>query len=108
MRLANELEKSSRSGRPAVTVLALGRLTKDEAGFVIIWEDAVGHLRARVFHSKGDPTTPEFIIYDASLAAAPSVIATPNGFYAVWMDLEGDTDAPLWVIKGQFLEVKIT
>jgi hypothetical protein len=106
--VANELEKSSSSGRPAVAVLAPGGLSIDEAGFVIVWEDASGHIRARVFHSKGRPTTPECIIYDASPAAASSVIATRNGFYVVWMDFEGNTDAPLWAIKGQFWEVKAT
>jgi hypothetical protein len=106
--LVSSIVKGSSSGRPAMTELTLGGSIKDEIGFVIVWEDEVHRITARVFHSKGDPVTDAFNIYDASHAAAPSVIATPKGFYVVWMDLEGDTEAPLWSIKGQFWEINVT
>jgi len=103
--VANISEKSSGFGRPAVAMLWKTTIGIP-AGFVIVWEDAVGRIKARVFQVAGPPSAEIIVDDDASPgrdSAAPSVIATPDGFCVVWM-----ADAPLWTIKGRAYQVTIT
>jgi hypothetical protein len=103
--LAN-VYKSSRSGRPAVAVLYKNLFIDyrhpAEQAFVIVWENSVGQITARVFNLLGRPSTPEIIISD-SPGQAPSVIATPSGFFVVWME-SPDTA----IIMGRPYQVTIT